>query len=503
VGRRKELGIRLALGAGGARLSRQLLAETVVLGGVATLAALLLTPWMADLLPALVPRIGAPVRLGFHMSWRILAFSALACGVSTLLSGVAPAWLWFRSDPNEALKEGGRGGSPGARSHRARAAMVVCEVALATLAVIGAGLFVRSFRNARAIDPGFDRKNLVLTRFYLAGAGFSPAQTQQFCTRLRDRLRAAPGVADVSYADFAPLGSNAGPYTAVRVEGYQPAAAESMNVNRYLVAPEYFRTMRIKLLEGREFNEADDAAAAPVLIVNQTFARRYFGGASPLGRKVRFFGRWATVVGMARDGKYFDIAEAPRPHFFAPYKQSDNLDLYFFVRAAGNPAAVMAGFGRQVAAVDPGASAFDVMPMGAWTDVTILPQIVAASLLSALGGISLLLAAVGLYSVMAYAVSQRTREFGIRMALGARPGDILSDVLRRGAVWTVAGVAAGAVAALVVMRLVGNLLVRVSTADPVTFAGAILFLVLVALAASFVPARRATRVDPMTALRCE
>jgi ABC-type antimicrobial peptide transport system permease subunit len=240
-----------------------------------------------------------------------------------------------------------------------------------------------------------------------------------------------------------------------------------------------------------------------VLIVNQTFARRYFGGASPLGRKVRFFGRWATVVGMARDGKYFDISEAPRPHFFAPYKQSDSRDLYFFVRAAGNPAAVMAEFGRQVAAVDPGASAFDVMPMSAWTDVTILPQIVAASLLSALGGISLLLAAVGLYSVMAYAVSQRTREFGIRMALGARPGDILSDVLRRGAAWTAAGVAAGTVAALVVTRLVGNLLVRVGTADPATFAGAILFLVLVALAASFVPARRATRVDPMTALRCE
>jgi len=240
-----------------------------------------------------------------------------------------------------------------------------------------------------------------------------------------------------------------------------------------------------------------------VLIVNRTFARRYFGGASPLGRKVRFFGRWATVAGMARDSKYFDIAEAPRPHFFAPYKQTDSRELYFFVRAAGSPAAVMAGFGRQVAAIDPGAAAFDAMPIREWTDVTLLPQIVAASLMSALGGISLLLAAVGLYSVMAYTVSQRTREIGIRMALGARPGDILSGVLLHGAVWTAAGVGAGTVAALVVTRLVGSLLVRVGVADPATFAGAILFLVAVALAASFIPARRATRVDPMAALRCE
>jgi predicted permease len=505
VTRRKELSIRLALGAGGARLSRQLLAETLVLGAAATLVGLLMASWMAELLPALVPKIGAPVRLGFHMSWRVLVFSVLACGVATLVSGVAPAWFWLRSDPNEALKEGGRGGSPGAHSHRTRALLVVTEVALATLAVVGAGLFVRSFQNAHAIDPGFDRGNLVLARFYLAGTGYSTPDVQQFCLRLRDRLRQAPGVADVSYADYAPLGSPGGPYAMVRVEGYQPAREESMNVNDYLVSPGYFRALRIPLLDGREFTEADDPTSAPVAIVNQSFARRYFGGASPLGRKIRFFGKWATVVGMARDSKYFDITEAPRPHFFAPFKQFGEAgqQLYFFVRAAGNPVPMMTGFGRQVAAVDPNAIAFDIMPITEWTNVMLLPQLVAASLLSALGGISLLLAAVGLYSVMAYSVSQNTREIGIRMALGAQPRDILAGVLRRGVAMTAAGLLSGAAAALVVTRLIGSLLVHVSAADPGTFIGAILFLASVALLACYLPARRATLVDPMVALRSE
>ncbi len=445
------------------------------------------------------------MQFGFNLNWRVLAFSILACGVVTLVSGVAPAWFWLRSDPNEALKEGGRGGSAGAHSHRARAMLVVSEVALAMLAVVGAGLFVRSFQNARAIDPGFDRQNLVLTRFYMAGAAYSPSQLQQFCWRLRDRLQAAPEVAGVTYADNAPLGANAGPYTSVRVEGYQPAPDESMSINRYLVAPAYFRTLRIPLIEGREFTEADDANSPPVAIVNRTFAQRYFGGASPLGRKIRFFGKWATVVGMARDSKYFDIAEAPRPHFYAAYKQYDESgqQLYFFVRAAGSPLPAMSGFRRHVMAVDPNAAAFDVMPISEWTNVTLLPQIVAASLLSALGGISLLLAAVGLYSVMAYSVSQSTREIGIRMALGAQPRDILAGVLRRGMAMTAAGLLAGIAAALVVTRLVGSLLVHVSAADPATFIGAILFLASVALLASYLPARRATHVDPMVALRSE
>jgi ABC-type antimicrobial peptide transport system permease subunit len=241
------------------------------------------------------------------------------------------------------------------------------------------------------------------------------------------------------------------------------------------------------------------------MIVNQSFARRYFHGSNPVGRKVRFRGNWTTVVGLVKDMKYFNIAEAPRPHFFAPFRQYAGTDvqLFFFIKAAGDTTPVLAGLRREVAAVNPNAGAFDAMELIEWTEVTLLPQKVAASMLGALGLISLILAAVGLYSVMAYAVTKRTQEIGIRMALGAQPGDVLRDVLRRGMEWTVAGLAVGIAGAFVMARLIGSMLVNVSAADPVTFCGTALFLALVALAASYLPARRATQVDPIVALRCE
>ncbi|MCI0540448.1 MAG: ABC transporter permease [Verrucomicrobiales bacterium] len=505
VARRKELSIRMALGANGKRLGRQLLTETLLLASAGTLVGLLLAFWMADLLPALVPRINVPIALGFQLSARVLAFTVLACVAATLISGVAPALLWLRSDVNEALKEGGRSGNQGKHSHKTRGVLVIAEVALATVGLIGAGLFVKSFRNARKIDPGFDRSNVVLARFHLAGTGFSTAEVQQFCLRLRDRLRSNPGVASVSYANQAPLGASAGPYTGVDVEGYVPALGESRSVNYYLVAPGYFGALRLPLLEGRDFKESDDGNSMPVVIVNESFARRYFPETNPLGRRVRCFGKWATVVGLAEDSKYFNIAEAPRPHFFAPFRQQARVgqQLFFFIKVDGPPNLVAAALRREVAAVDPKAAAFDVMPLVEWTEVTLLPQKVAANLLAALGLIALILAAVGLYSVMAYAVSQRTREIGIRMALGAQPRSVLGDVLRRGMTLTAAGLGLGIAAALAVTRLVESMLVNVSPTDLGTFAVCALFLASITLLASLLPARRATKVDPMAALRCE
>ncbi len=504
VGRRKELGVRLALGASGGRLSRQLLTETLLLAFAGTLAGLFLASWTADLLPALVPKINAPVALGFDLSGRVIAFTALACVLATLVSGAAPALFCLRSNVNATLNESGRSGDRGPRSHRTRGLLVMIEVALATVALVGAGLFVRSFRNARNIDPGFDRANVVLTRFYLSGSGFSTPGMQQFCLRLRERLLANPGVTDVSYANYAPLGSGGGPYTRIEVAGYAPALDESMNINNYLVAPGYFRALRIPLLEGRDFKDSDDANAMPVLIVNQSFARRYFHGSSPVGRRVRCFGKWATVIGMAQDSKYFNVAEAPRPHFFAPFAlQPTGGQLYFFVKLTGQPTPMLAALRREIAAVDPRARAFDAMPLIEWTEVSLLPQKVAANLLAPLGLIALVLAAVGLYSVMAQAVSQRTREIGIRMALGAQPRNVLADVMWRGATLTAAGLAAGIAVSLAAARPFAGMLVNVRANDPATFAAAALFLLAVALLAAYVPARRATKVDPILALRCE
>jgi len=505
IARRKEISIRLALGAGWWQLLRQLLTETLLLAGAGAIGGLWLARWMENMLPAMIPRVAITVAAGAQLNGRILLFTILICAGATLLSGAAPALLWLRTDVNETLREGGRTGSPSAQSHRIRDLMVVAEVALATVALVGSGLFLRSFHNARGIYPGFDKNNVLLAQFYLGGTGFSTRDMQDFFLRLAARLRSAPGVVEVSYADFAPLGTSGGPYSEVGPEGYVAGKGESMEVNRDLVAPHYFDLLKIPLVEGRDFRDSDDRSAPPVMIVNQTFVRRYFNGGGAVGRRVRYRGQWFTVVGLARDSKYFNVAEEPRAHFFAPFRQISGNDtrVHFFVRVAGDPDAFTATLRREVAAVDPNAGAFAAMPLTEWTQVTMLPQRVAASLLAAMGLISLALAAVGLYSVMAYAVSQRTQEFGVRMALGARPSDVLRDVLLRGMKLTVAGLAAGIAGAFAVTRLVSSMLVNVGAADPVTFGGVAVFLALVALAASYVPARRATKVDPMVALRCE
>jgi putative ABC transport system permease protein len=502
MARRKELGVRLAMGAGGWRLARQLLTESMLLAGAAAVVGLILASWMGGALPALIPRIGIPVAAGFVLSGRVLAFTIAACVGTALLAATLPALVLLRTDVNETLKTAGRGNT-GLHSHRLRGLLVVSEVALAALTLIVAGLFVRSFEAASSINPGFDRNNVVLGRFYIAGSGLSNAEVQHFCVRLRDRLSQSPAVEDVTYTDRAPLGTSAGPYSTVGVEGYVPARGESMNVNRYLVAPGYFRTMRIPLLEGRDFADRDDASAPPVMIVNQAFARRYFHGGNAVGRRVRLGREWIRVVGVARDSKYFNIAEAPRPFFYFPLRQYSGAfwEVCFLVRSARPPGQVAAELRRDVPAADARAGAFDVMLLTDWTDVTLLPEKTAASMAAALGLISLVLAAVGLYSVMAYAVAQRTREIGIRMALGAQPRAVLADVLQRGLALTAAGLALGVAGALAVTRLTSDLLVRVSANDPAAFAGAAAFLTLVAMLASYLPARRATHIDPMAALR--
>jgi predicted permease len=489
LARRKEISIRIAIGARASHIARQLFTETLLLALAAAGLGLLLSAWMADVLPSLVPNVGAHVSLGFAMSWRVLAFTVVTCLVAAMFSGLAPALWCLRTT----------------RHNRARSVLVVLEVAVATLAVVFAGLFVRSFSRAYSIDPGFDRDHLALARFYLLPTGFTPDQVQQFGVRLRDRLRAVPGVTHVAYADYAPLGSSAGPYNRIEVQGYTPQRDESMQINRYRISPGFFATMRTPLVEGRDFLDSDDASAPKVIIVNQTFARLYFAGGSALGRRVRIGSDWTTVIGVARDSKYFDVSEAPRPHFFAPIRQRGpgGGQLFCFLRTAGNPALVLAGLRREIAAVDSRASAVDLMPFREWNNITLLPYKAAATLAGGLGLIALLIAAVGLYSVMAYAVSQRTREIGIRMALGARRFDVLGDVMRRGMALTAAGLAAGIAIALGATRLISGMLIQVGATDPATFAGAALFLAAVSLFASYVPARRATLVDPIQALRCE
>jgi predicted permease len=508
VSRQREFGIRLAMGARRSRLVTQLLIETLILAAGGAVVGVTLVLWMGKSLLLLLPAIDVPLDLGGGLSLPTFGFTLLITVVATLLAGTVPALLTARSGLNEILKEGGRSGGAGSGSHRLRGLLVVSEMALAMVALIGAGLFYRSFKNASGIEPGFDQANISVSQFYLSYAGYSAAEQRDFCRKLRERLESNPGVAGVTYSDVIPMSTASGagstPWHQVDVEGYAPAPNEQMMIHRATVPPGYFDLLGIRMLEGRDFTERDSAGAPGVIIVNQTFATRFFNGRSPIGRKVHYEGNQATVVGLVRDSKYHTPIEGPTPFFYIPFRQwfAPGLNFAVLIKTTGDPLRMTPVLRREALALNQDA-VFSTKLLSDATTGSLFAQRVAASLLGVVGGISLLLAAVGLYSVMSYAVSQRTQEMGIRIALGAQPGDVLGLVLRESLRLIVPGLAAGSVIALAATRIVGGMLVNVSALDPLTFAGAAVFLGLIAALASYVPALRAMRVDPMVALRNE
>jgi predicted permease len=503
VSRQKEFSIRLAMGVSRGRLIRQVLTEALILAGAGAVAGVSLALWMGPLLGYLLPQTELPITINEGLSLRAYLFAILTCLFAAGVSGVVPALFAARTDLNGTLKEGGRSGRGGARSHRARAALVISEVALASLAVIGAGLFLRSFQNVRSVDPGFDQRNVLVARFYLAPAGYSAAQEKQFCRRLAERLEAAPGVESVAYADWAPLAFGNGPWEGVKVDGYVTDHASDIKVGRGVVGPGYLSLLRIPLRDGRDFTARDDEKSERVVIVNETFARRFFPERNPLGRKVRISNRDFHVIGVAKDSKYTSPAEPPQPHFYTAHQQTflTGWNTFLFIRTASDPAGYVTTLRREVMAIDPKALRFHAMPLADFTQASLYTHKVAASLLTGLGTLSLMLAALGLYSVLAYAVNERTHEIGIRIAMGAQSGDVLRLIVGKGLGLTLAGLAVGVGCALAAARLVAAMLVNVGAADPLTFAGAALFLTVVALVACYFPARRAMKVDPMVALR--
>jgi predicted permease len=382
---------------------------------------------------------------------------------------------------------------------------VVSEVALALVAIIGAGLFAKSFQMARQINPGFDPRGVVVSHVSLAQLGYSVPDRIQFCARLRERLESQPGVKAVSYADYIPLGIGDGSWEDLKIEGYVPARSESMKIYRTVAAPGYLNVIGIHLLDGRDFTEQDDRKSMPAMIVNRTFVQRFFGGRYAIGRRVHGWGQWFTIVGVASDAKFYQPNESQRPLFYVPFRQvyREDLPIALYVKTTGNPNAAINMMRQEVHSMDAGVGLFDAMPLSEYIGASLFAQKMAAALLGALGVIALILAAAGLYSVMAYSITQRTQEIGIRMALGAKPGDVIGLVIRQGLRLTVAGLLAGVGLAIAVTRVASGLLVNVSATDPLIFAGAALFLAAVALAASYLPARRATRIDPNVALRCQ
>ncbi len=511
TGRQQEFSVRLAIGAAPSRLAQQLLTETLILALAGAAAGIAIAIWLGNALRWLPPRVASPAVLQPGLDTGVLLFTTAVAFAVAILAGAGPAWAAARSNVNDTLKQSGRSGA-GLHSHWLRGPLVISEVALAVVAIVGGGLFLKSFRQAREINPGFDPEGVVLARFDLASAGYNAQQADSFCRRLREAMERTPGVTAVSYDDSPPLGFISGNWEPIEVEGYVPGPNENMKITRDLVAPGYFSLMKIPLIAGREFDLRDTATRLhddpdhqKVVIVNQEFARRFFPGRDPIGRKVRGWGEWFTVVGVAANMKYQQLTERPRPFFYAPIRQvyRPEYGLTFHVRSGGAPASVMAAIRRETAAIDPAMLIFDSMPMTEYIAASLYGPKVGAVLLNVLGALGLLMAALGLYSVMAYSVAQRTAEIGIRVTLGAEPRALMMLVLRQGLGLALTGLAVGALLAAALARMVAAVLVSVSPADPAVYAAAAGIIIAIALLSSAVPAWRALRVDPITALRCQ
>lgn len=503
--RLKEFSIRLALGAKPRQVALQLFAETLLMALAGALVGLILALWLGDALRWLLPKVARPVMLPAPLDGQVLAFCAGLAVLVALLASLVPALHASRTSINEVLKQSGRGGSTGIHTNRLRGLLVISEVALAVIALVGAGLFIKSFQSARAVSPGFSPNGVALAQFDFSTTGYNAQQVDNFCRRLRERLEHVPGATSVSYDDSVPLGFYGGNWETLEVEGYVPGRNENMKIYRDLVSPGYFDSMNIPLLEGRDFDWRDDSNSRKVMIVNQEFARRFLANRVVVGSKVHGWGEWFTIVGLAQNSKYHRVTESPQPYFYIPIRQifRPEYGLTFHVRTSGSVNQAIQAVRTETAAIDPALTIFDAEPMTEYIAASLFGAKIAATLLSVLSCVGLLLAVMGLYGVLAYSVAQRTQEIGLRMVLGASPMHVLRLVLGQGLQLTFIGVAVGTVVVLAGGQFLSSLLYGVKPADPFTFVMVSVVLTATALLACAIPVKRATRVDPMVALRYE
>lgn len=502
ISRQREMGVRLALGAGRFRLLRQWLTESLILALAGGALGIFLSLWGVDFLGLLLPPTELPVDTVWSVNVSAMLFNFALAGLAAVIFGLTPAWQASRWNVHDALKESGRSGTASRGSHRLRLALVVSEVALAVVTLVGAGLFLRSFQAARQLNPGFDPEGILLVGLNLSFSGHSTEQGLEYLDRLQSRLEALPGVEQVSLAEDVPLGFAGGSWETMQIDGYVPRGDENMRIYANLVGPHYFSTMRIPVLEGREFLKEDGRDR---VIVNETFARRYFAGRSVLGRIVRTGGYALTITGVVADIKYHRLAEAPQPYIYFPFHAFYNADtgLGFHIRTAGDPAALMPAVRREMQAIDPSVPVFAATSLRQYIGAAYFAPRAGAMMLSGLGALAIFLAALGLYSVLAFWVMQRTQEIGVRLALGAQRADILRMVLRQGMGAAAVGIAVGMVLAFAGARAAASVLLGISPTDPPAFIIASVFLMLVAALACYLPARRAARIEPMAALRYE
>ena len=499
--RSREMAIRLSVGAGRARVLRQLLTENMLLAGLAGLAGAAVALAATGLLVRMPPPLPLRISLDLSPDVRVLGFTAVVSVLTAVLIGLLPALRMTRPDLTTALKTG----QPDARAGRLRLrslgnGLVAVQVALSVILVIGAGLSVLSLTRASAVDVGFVPRNVVIASLSTGRQGYDEARARSFFEQLTARLESLPGVHSAALAEIVPLGFS-GQRTRIGLQDYTPRSGEDMEINFNIVGPRYFETMRIPVVQGREFDATDRVGAPGAAIVNEALVRRYWPDGVALGKQIRRGSDTFTVVGVSADGKYRSLSEPPLPYFYLSLGQRQERDLSLHVRTDGEPAALARAIRATVRELDPDLPLTDVRTLEDHLGLMLMPLHAAATLLGAFGALALALAVVGIYSVMAYTVSQRTREVGIRMALGARVGDVLTLVLRQGLVLIALGLLGGGAAAAVVSRFAASLFHDVNPTDPVTFAGALGLLGVAGLLAAFIPAVRAARIHPSEALR--
>jgi len=506
--RQREMAIRAALGGARSRLIRQMLTETILTALLGGVAGVFLGAWLSRLIGSIPHLSRLPIRLSFGFDWRVFAYALATVFFTAIYAGLSPALRATRADVNTVLHQGGRADAPGRVRHKVRGDLMGAQVAGSLMLLIVAGLFVRSLHAVEHMDLGFDQNQLLNVRIDPSLNDYNPTQTTEFYRALESKIRALPGVQSASLATAVPIATGRNK-SSVYVEGRPvPAGQRAPGIFFNAVDPPYFETMRIRLLLGRAFSDADSETTQRVAIVNETMAKQFWPAENPIGKRFSVTGDsgpFIEVVGVARDGKYTTPAEDPQPYFYLPLAQNYVSERTLQIRSSLAPELLIPEVQREILALDPRAPIEEIQTMkeslaGA---LGFFLFRLGATLAAAMGLLGFLLAVVGVYGVVSYAATQRTKELGIRLALGASPRQILLLLLRQGAQLVAAGLFFGLVGALALTRIMSHMLVGVSPSDPVTYLAVSALLSSITLLACWIPARRAMRVDPMVALRYE
>ena len=502
-GRQHEMTVRLSVGASRHRIVQQLFTEGLILSGFAAIGGILVAYWSRNLLVLFFPSSGSilPLLKG-ELDWRVLAFSIGICLISTMLFAIFPAIQSSKMDLAGALKsESGRVFGGHGKS-RIRSALVLVQVSLSFILLVGALLLVKSMQRISTADPGFSTQNVLVTGLDLISAAYDKPRARNFFNQLLERVQSIPGVEAAALGRVSPFSYSVFSEARIAVDGYEPSANELPTVEYNQVTPGYFATMGIPIISGRDFTRADDENAPQVVVVNQKMVAQYWRGEDPVGKRLQVKGQWVRVIGVARQAKYESFGETSKPFFYTPLQQDFALRANVYVRTSRDAPSIAAALTREIHALDDNLAPSEVATLRKRMNMTALASgQVALALLGIFGALALLLAAIGLYAVMSYAVSQSTRELGLRMALGAQAADLLRLVMSYGLGLTLAGLGAGIVVALGLTRLMQGMLYTISPRDPFAFTMAFAVMTVVSVIACLAPAWRAARTDPVQALR--